>query len=119
MYPGPLTDTDVALEQALDIALDYLEFTGQAEKFVDTQRIAADTILMAWRAGTRHRITLVNYAITAVETKRAVESTPSIYLSTSVLAEKPGLPFRGSYFSRQLHAAWCPKMPPHAGALGS
>ena len=29
-YPWPLEKPDVALQEALDIALDYLEFTGQA-----------------------------------------------------------------------------------------
>ena len=45
--PWPLADPDVVLQEALDIALDYLEFTGQAFPFSETPRICAHTILLA------------------------------------------------------------------------
>jgi hypothetical protein len=47
--------------------MDYLEFTGQAYPFSETQRICAHTILQSWRRGTRHRIKLANDAIKAIE----------------------------------------------------
>jgi hypothetical protein len=62
-YPWPVTDADVVLDHALDIALDYLEFTGQAFPFSETQRICAIAILNSWRAGATHRIKLANDAI--------------------------------------------------------
>jgi hypothetical protein len=68
--PWPIADPDVVLQEALDIALDYLEFTGQAFPFSETQRICAHTILLAWRAGAKHRIKLANYATNAIETPK-------------------------------------------------
>jgi hypothetical protein len=45
--PWPIADPDVVLQEALDIALDYLEFTGQAFPFSEPQRICAHTIMLA------------------------------------------------------------------------
>jgi hypothetical protein len=66
-YPWPLAEADLVLEEALDIALDYLERTGQAFPFSETQRKCAHIILEKWRAGVRHRVKLANYAIVAIE----------------------------------------------------
>jgi hypothetical protein len=70
-YPWPLAETDLVLEEALDIALDYLECTGQAFPFSETQRQCAHVILDKWRAGVKHRIKLANYAIVAIEQNHA------------------------------------------------
>lgn len=70
-YPWPLDNPDVALQDALDIALDYLEFTGQAYPFSETERLCAHTIMSAWRAGTTHRIRLANDAICVIEKRQA------------------------------------------------
>jgi hypothetical protein len=48
-YPWPLAEADIVLDEALDIALDYLEFTRQAYPFSETQQVCADTILQSWR----------------------------------------------------------------------
>ncbi len=69
-YPWPIDHLDVKLQEALDIALDYLEFTRQAEPFTEVERICANAILAAWKAGSRHRIKLANCAIVAVERKQ-------------------------------------------------
>jgi hypothetical protein len=53
MYPWPIADVDYEMQIALDIALDYLEHTGQAVPFSETQRICAHNILRSWREGTR------------------------------------------------------------------
>lgn len=68
MYPWPFVEA--VLQEALDIAMDYLEFTGQAYPFSEVQRACANTILKSWRAGTKHRIRLANDAINAIEKKR-------------------------------------------------
>jgi hypothetical protein len=65
MYPWPTTDP--VLEQALTIALDYLEFTGQAVRYRETRGLCADVIVLAWRGGIRHRIKLADLAIAAIE----------------------------------------------------
>jgi hypothetical protein len=57
------------MDVALDIAMNYLERTGQAEKFVEIQRVAAMAIVGAWKGGMRNRVRLANVAIEAVEQK--------------------------------------------------
>ncbi|WP_029587034.1 hypothetical protein [Bradyrhizobium sp. URHD0069] len=69
MYPWPIGDFDYVMDEALDIAMDYLERTGQAAKFAEVQRAAAMAIVAAWKAGVRHRIKLASIAIKAVEPK--------------------------------------------------
>jgi hypothetical protein len=69
-YPWPIEHLDPKLQEALDIALDYLEFTRQAYPFSEVERICANVILAAWKAGTKHRIKLANYAIVAIERKQ-------------------------------------------------
>jgi hypothetical protein len=69
-YPWPIEHADVTLQEALDIALDYLEVTGQAFPYSETERTCAQIILMTWKAGIRHRIKLANYAIVAIEQKK-------------------------------------------------
>jgi len=70
-YRWPLPHPDPALHEALDIALDYLEATGQATAGDDTQHFVADSILNAWLKGARHKIRLANTGILTVEQARA------------------------------------------------
>ena len=69
MYPWPVGDFDYAMDEALDIAMDYLERTEQAVKFFEVQRVAAMAIVAAWKMGVRHRVRLANIAIKVVERK--------------------------------------------------
>src|SRR5260370_24416646 len=69
MYPWPIGDFDNAMDEALDTAMNYLERTGQAEKFVEVQRVAAMAVVTAWKMGVRHRLRLANIAIKTVERK--------------------------------------------------
>ena len=69
-YPWPIECVDVTLQDALDIALDYLEFTRQAYPFSEVERKCAKVILANWKAGTRQKIKLANSAIVAVEKKQ-------------------------------------------------
>ena len=64
-YPWPLTDP--VLQESLDIALDYLEFTGQATPFIPTQWLCANAILTGWSNGERRRVALANFAIEVIE----------------------------------------------------
>jgi hypothetical protein len=70
-YPWPLPHPHPMLDEALDIALDYLEATGQAKAGDDTQHLAAGSILADWLKGTMHRIRLANAGIVAVQQARA------------------------------------------------
>jgi hypothetical protein len=47
MYPWPMGDFDYQMDEALDIALNYLELTGQAVNFIEVQRAAAMAIVAA------------------------------------------------------------------------
>ena len=75
MYPWPIGDFDNAMDVALDAAMNYLQRTGQAQKFVEVQRVAAMAIVAAWKQGVRHRVKLTNIAIAAVE--RKMEPSPN------------------------------------------
>jgi hypothetical protein len=83
-YPFPHA-SDPALQMALDIALDYLEFTGQAFPFTQTERLCALTILNEWHRGNRHVIWLANKAIFTVEeaTKHSAHSVPIAVVTTA------------------------------------
>jgi hypothetical protein len=69
MYPWPIANFDYVMDDALHIALDYLDRTGQAAMFGETQSTAATAIVAAWNAGVRHRIKLADIAIKAVVQK--------------------------------------------------
>ncbi|GAC1423024.1 MAG: hypothetical protein NVSMB6_24380 [Burkholderiaceae bacterium] len=56
-------------DEALEIAMDYLEGTGQAFPYSETQRKVADAILAAWRSQVSHKKKLANHGIVAVEKK--------------------------------------------------
>jgi hypothetical protein len=79
MYPWPIPDADYEMQIALDIAVDYLERTGQAYPFSETQRKCASAILKSWREGKRHRIRLANEAIKIVEKKPEPVDLGSFY----------------------------------------
>jgi hypothetical protein len=69
MYPWPIGDSDYAMDEGLDIAMNYLERTEQAVKFIEVQRVAARAIVTAWKGGVRHPIRLADIAIRTVERK--------------------------------------------------
>jgi hypothetical protein len=71
MYPWPTGEFDNVMDVALEIALNYLDRTGQSVKFHEIQLTAATAIAAAWKMGVRHRIKLANIGIKAVERKRA------------------------------------------------
>ena len=58
------------LEDALDIAMDYLERTGQSFPLPQTERFCGQVIFEEWATGRRHRVWLANRAIGAVEQAR-------------------------------------------------
>ena len=76
MYPWPHGDFDNVMDEALDIAMDYLIRTDQAVEFRETQTVAANAIADAWRAGVRSRMRLTNVAIRAVEQNRDTSGNP-------------------------------------------
>jgi hypothetical protein len=77
-YHWPIPNPDPVLDEAVDIALDYLEATGQAKIGDDTQYLVASAVLSSWIASARHRIRLANEGIVAVQRAH------------KVLGKKPG-----------------------------
>jgi hypothetical protein len=55
MYPWPFGEFDSVMDDALNIAMDYLIRTGQAVKFREAQEVAAEAIAVAWRLGVMAR----------------------------------------------------------------
>ena len=77
-HPWPLSETSPespAFEGALDIAMEYLEQTGQALNYVYISRLAARTIEREWYRGVRHKIALANAAIVVVESETGGQFT--------------------------------------------
>jgi len=70
MYPWRFGEFDNVMDEALDIAMDYLIRTDQAVKFREVQTLAANAIADGWRGGVRNRMRLTNLAIRAVEQER-------------------------------------------------
>jgi hypothetical protein len=71
MYPWPVGNFDYVMDEALDIAMNYLSATDQAANFRVVQTIAAKAIIAAWQNGSKHKIKLANCAIRAVELSTA------------------------------------------------
>jgi hypothetical protein len=84
LYPWPLDVDANLLSEALEIAMDYLERTGQAYPFSAVQQLCAFTINNAWRDGRRHKLRLANDAIRAVEKKENTMKITTIALATSM-----------------------------------
>jgi hypothetical protein len=59
MYPWPVGNFDYVMDDALDIAMNYLMLTGQAVLFQETQATAAKAIVAAWQRGVKLRISVM------------------------------------------------------------
>jgi hypothetical protein len=53
MYPWPVGNFDYVMDDALDIAMNYLQLTGQAVLFKEAQATAAGAIIAAWQRGVK------------------------------------------------------------------
>jgi hypothetical protein len=73
-YHWPLPHPDPVLNEALDIALDYLEATGQVKVEDDTKHTVAGAVLQSWLDGTRHKIRLANEGIVAAQRAKAQQA---------------------------------------------
>ena len=72
MFSPCPNDIDPALQQAFDIALDYLELTGQAFSLEAVQQECGRVIVEEWAKGRKHRIWLANKAIESIERQRSI-----------------------------------------------
>ncbi len=74
MYPATIVNFGHPIDVALDIAMDYLERTGQATDYWETQSRVKSAIIVGWRKGVSHHIRLANIGIKAVEQRLFVNS---------------------------------------------
>jgi len=75
-YPWPIANPDPKLQEALDVAPDYLEFTGQTSPYSEVEMACATIILGVWEIGIRHRIRMANCAIVAIEEIKTAAVAP-------------------------------------------
>jgi hypothetical protein len=66
-YPWPLSDADRRLDEALRIAMQYLELKGLADDYYALQKYVALQIVNEWHRGIRHPLRLANAAIATTE----------------------------------------------------
>jgi hypothetical protein len=73
-FPWPVTDDELVLNDALDIAMRYFDLPPNQQDYASVEKFAAQTIYEQWKAGARHKIILANKAIEAVEQRHPLAS---------------------------------------------
>jgi hypothetical protein len=73
----PMGREDPLLQEAMDIAVTYLEKAGILRLFVDAEDLVAAEVLGAWSRGVRHKIALANAGIVAVQ--KQTGALPSVF----------------------------------------
>lgn len=63
MYPWPIGNFDYVMDDALNIAMDYLDRTGHATRFKEAQSTAARAIIVARQSGVNHRINSLTWQL--------------------------------------------------------
>jgi hypothetical protein len=86
----PFNPPESVVQEAFDIAMNYLQLTGHAEPLHEVQRQCAQVIVEEWRRGKQHPVWLANKAITAVEDKDdAANATVITIRQSQVRDDKP------------------------------
>lgn len=65
----PLDEKNPVFNDAFDIAIQYLEQTGQALNYVYVSQLVASSITAALESGVKHKIALANAASVAVQSE--------------------------------------------------
>jgi hypothetical protein len=63
----PVTDDELVLNDALDIAMRYFDLPSDEEEYTGVESFAGEAIMADWRRGVRNKIVLANKAIAEVE----------------------------------------------------
>jgi hypothetical protein len=66
-FPWPVTDHELVLNDALDIAMRYFDLPQDEEEYASLESLAGEAIMEDWRRGARNKIVLANKAIEEVE----------------------------------------------------
>lgn len=63
----PVTDDELVLNDALDIAMRYFDLPSDEEEYTGVESFAGEAIMADWRRGVRNKVVLANKAIAEVE----------------------------------------------------
>lgn len=66
-FPWPVTEDELVLDDALDIAMRYFDLPHDEEEYGGLQSFAAEAIMEDWRRGVRNKVVLANKAIAEIE----------------------------------------------------
>jgi hypothetical protein len=66
-FPWPVTDDDLTLNDALDIAMRYFDLPPNEEEYAGVESFAGEAIMADWRLGVRNKVVLANKAIAEIE----------------------------------------------------
>jgi hypothetical protein len=66
-FPWPVTEDELVLNDALDIAMRYFDLPADENQYADVESFAGEAIMADWRRGVRNKIVLANKAIAEVE----------------------------------------------------
>jgi hypothetical protein len=66
-FPWPVTDDDLTLNEALDIAMRYFDLPPDELEYADMESFAGEAIMEDWRRGVRDKSVLANKAIAEIE----------------------------------------------------
>lgn len=66
-FPWPVTDDDLVLNDALDIALRYFDLPHDEVEYANVESFAGEAIMAEWRRGVRNKVVLANKAIAEIE----------------------------------------------------
>jgi hypothetical protein len=66
-FPWPVTDDELVLNQALDIAMRYFDLPHDEQEYAGVESFVGEAIMAEWRRGVRDKAVLANKAIAEVE----------------------------------------------------
>jgi hypothetical protein len=66
-FPWPVTDDELVLNDALDIAMRHFDLPSDEEEYAAVESFVGEAIMDDWRRGVRNKVVLANKAIAEVE----------------------------------------------------
>src|SRR5437763_7348891 len=66
-FPWPVTDDELVLDEALDIALRYFDLPQDEAQYASVESFAGEAIMAEWRRGVRNKVVLANKAVAEIE----------------------------------------------------
>ena len=71
-FPWPVTEGELILSEALDIAMRYFDLPSNEEEYASVESFAAEAIMDDWRRGARDKSVLANKAIAEIEERHPI-----------------------------------------------